>query len=77
MHPDGRLYVARFDFNECSQHGVITVLDQEGKVEEELQVTDCPEITGLYFSKVLEDILFATESSTNSLLKIQVSSTQQ
>ena len=70
MSPDGKLYVARFDFTECSKHGLITVLNGEGQVEEELQVSECPEITGLFFSKVQEDILYATESSTNSLLKI-------
>ena len=36
MHPDGRLYVARFDFNDCSKHGLITVLNTEGQIEEEL-----------------------------------------
>lgn len=36
MHPDGRLFVARFDFTEVSKHGVISVLNAEGQVEEEL-----------------------------------------
>jgi len=48
------------------------VLSESGEVDEELNVADCSEITGLFFSKVQEDILYATESSTNSLLKIQV-----
>lgn len=74
MHPDGRLFVARFDFTDFTKHGVISILNGDGLVEEELQVQDCPEITGLFFSKVQDDILYATESSTNSLLKIQVSS---
>ena len=76
MHPDGRLFVARYDFTDCSKHGLISVLNQEGAVEEELAVQDCPEITGLFFSKQQDDILYATESTTNSLLKIQVSSNQ-
>lgn len=67
--------MARFDFTECSKNGIISVLSAEsGEVEEELLVQDCSEITGLYFSKVQDDILYATESSTNSLLKIQVNS---
>ena len=70
MSPDGKLFVARFDFTECSKNGLISVLNSEGVIEEELQVSECPEITGLYFSKMQEDILYATESSTNSLLKI-------
>ena len=53
---------------------MISVLSESGECEEELIVHDCAEITGLYFSKVQDDILYATEKSTNSLLKIQVSS---
>ena len=77
MHQDGRLFCARFDFTESSNHGVITILNKEGHIEEELSVAECPEITGLYFSKVQDDILYATESSTNSLIKIQVTSGNQ
>jgi len=47
-------------------------LSDSGEHEEDLIVHDCAEITGLFFSKVQDDILYATESSTNSLLKIQV-----
>ncbi|CDW71565.1 UNKNOWN [Stylonychia lemnae] len=72
MHPSGRLYAARYDFNECSKNGVISILNENGELEGELLVQDCPEITGLYFSKVQDDILYATESTSNSLLKIQV-----
>jgi sugar lactone lactonase YvrE len=64
----GQIYAARFDFMEVNQHGLITVLNADGTVEEELLINDCPEITGLFFSKVQDDILYAT--STNSLLKI-------
>lgn len=74
MSPKGQLYVARYDFNECSKHGAISVLNENGALVTELVVQDCPEITGLYFSKVQDDILYATESTTNSLLKIQVNS---
>ena len=72
MHPDGRLFVARFDFTQSSKHGLISILDPEGNLVEELSVSDSPELTGLFFSKIQDDILYATESSTNSLLKIQV-----
>lgn len=72
MHPSGKLYVARYDFHECSKNGIISVLNENGEVESELLVQECPEITGLFFSKVQDDILYATESTTNSLLKIQV-----
>ena len=72
MHPSGKLYVARYDFNECTKIGLISVLNENGELESELFVQDCPEITGLYFSKVQDDILYATECTSNSLLKIQV-----
>ena len=73
MSPQGQLYVARYDFTEASKNGLISILSESGEPEEDLVVHDCPEITGLFFSKVQDDILYATESSTNSLLKIQVS----
>jgi len=72
VNPAGQIYAARYDFTEVSKNGLITVLSETGEVDEELLVADCSEITGLFFSKVQEDILYATESSTNSLLKIQV-----
>jgi sugar lactone lactonase YvrE len=38
MHPSGRLYCARYDFNECSKQGVISVLNENGELESELIV---------------------------------------
>jgi len=73
VSPQGQLYVARYDFTEANQNGLISILSESGELEEDLIVHDCAELTGLFFSKVQDDILFATESSTNSLLKIQVS----
>lgn len=72
VSPAGKLYAARYDFNECSTNGIISVITPEGDVEEELVVNDCPEITGLYFSRFHDDILHAT--TNNCLLKIQVNS---
>jgi len=68
---DGKIYAARYDFMEVNPNGIISVITPEGEVLEELIINDCPEITGLFFSKVQDDILYAT--TTNSLLKIQVS----
>ena len=36
MNPDGRIFVARYDFTDCSKHGVTYILNQEGIVEEAL-----------------------------------------
>lgn len=69
--------MARFDFSEADKNGVISILDESGELEENLLVNDCAELTGLFFSKVQDDILYATESSTNSLLKIQVSASDR
>ena len=74
MNPStGQLYVARYDFTDVAKEGIITVLNENGDVENELMLPGCPEITGLYFSKTQNDILYATETSNNSLLKILVS----
>ena len=42
VSPDGKLYVARFDFAECNKNGLISVINQEGVLEEELQLFECP-----------------------------------
>jgi len=49
---NGLIYVARFDFTECSKDGIISILSETGELTEELLVNDCSEITGLFFSKV-------------------------
>ena len=49
---NGLIYVARFDFTECSKDGIISILSENGELTEELLVNDCSEITGLFFSKV-------------------------
>ena len=36
MSPDGKLYTARYDFTESSKYGVISVLNTDGGLEEEL-----------------------------------------
>jgi len=75
MHPtNNQLYVARYDFTEVCESGLISILNESGEIINELLLPGCPEITGLYFSKTQDDILYATESSTNSLLKILVGS---
>ncbi len=77
VDPAGMIYVARFDFHGVSEDGLISILDpQTGEIDHELAVTGCSELTGLYFSKHQADILYATESSTNSMLKILVGSQQ-
>jgi len=68
----GNLYVARFDFAETSKDGLITVLNPDGDVVDDLLVVGMPELTGLWFSIVTgkKSNLYATESSTNSFLQL-------
>ena len=74
---DGMIYVARFDFKEVAQDGLISVLNPDsGEVDHELIVPNASEITGLFFSKSQPDILYATEQTSKSLLKILVGSQQ-
>jgi len=67
------IYVARFDFTDVSSEGVISVLQPEtGEVDHEIIIPGCSEITGLVFLKSQPEALYATETSTNSLLKILI-----
>ncbi len=72
MHQKGCLFVARYDFSECSKDGLITVIRERGDVEGEIVIPNGPEITGLYFSHANPDLLYVTEKTTNSLYKILV-----
>ena len=72
MHAKGYLFVARYDFASCAQDGLLSVINENGELIMELGVENAPEITGLCFSKQNENILFLTEITNNSLLKILV-----
>ena len=72
MHNKGCLFVARYDFPECSKDGVITVIREHGDLEGEIVIPNGPEITGLYFSHNNPDLLYVTEKTTNSLYKVLV-----
>eukprot|EP01029_Cantina_marsupialis_P027622 TRINITY_DN773098_c0_g1_i1.p1 TRINITY_DN773098_c0_g1~~TRINITY_DN773098_c0_g1_i1.p1 ORF type:complete len:203 (-),score=41.88 TRINITY_DN773098_c0_g1_i1:167-775(-) len=61
-------YVARYDNKGCSDDGIITVLDYEGRFERNLVVPG-PEITGMCLS-LDNTSLFVTESSTGAMYKL-------
>lgn len=73
VNHDGLIFVARFDFAHISDYGIITVLNEKAEVEEEIKLPNLPEITGLYFSKVQEDMLYITESSNQVLASYKLS----
>ena len=67
VNHDGLLYVARFDFAHITDHGIITVLNEKAEIEDEIKLPKLPEITGLYFSKIHENVLYITEGSNQVL----------
>jgi sugar lactone lactonase YvrE len=69
MHNKGYLFVARYDMPEMSPNGVITVINEKGEWITDLVIPQCPEITGLWFSK--PDVLYMTEKTNNFLYKIR------
>jgi sugar lactone lactonase YvrE len=73
MHVKGFLFVARYDFSSCSKEGLISVLSESGELVMDITIPGTPEISGLFFSKTNEDILYMTENTHNSLMKILVS----
>lgn len=64
---NGLIYIARFDFAHITDQGVITVLNEKGEIEDEIILPKLPEITGLFLSKVHENILYITEASNQVL----------
>ena len=72
MHQSNYLFVAQYDFPECSKNGTIAIINKENVIESEIIIPDGPEITGLHFSHSNPDLLYVTEKTTNSLYKIIV-----
>lgn len=72
VNHDGLIYVARFDFAQISDHGVITILNEKAEVEDEIKLPKLPEITGLHFSSALENTLYITEGSNQALVSYKI-----
>lgn len=72
INHDGSIYVARFDFAFLTDHGIISVLNEKGEIEDEIKLPRLPEITGLYFSKVNENLLYITEASNQVLASYEM-----
>ncbi len=72
MHSKGYLFVARYEVPEMSNNGVITIINENGEWVKDLVIPQCPEITGLWLSKLHPDILYMTEKTHNFLYKIRI-----
>ena len=72
MHSKGYLFVARYEMPEMSNNGVITIINEKGEWITDLVIPQCPEITGLWLSKLHPDILYMTEKTHNFLYKIRI-----
>jgi len=73
VSPSNLLYVARFEFGNLSDEGIIDVIKPSGELVQSIGIPNCPEITGLTFSKytnffklsrLKSSILYVTENST-------------
>jgi sugar lactone lactonase YvrE len=62
------IFVARYDF--MGPDGLINVLSQNGDLVQEIIVPGCPEITGISFSKSNPDLLYLTEITHNTMMKM-------
>ena len=60
--------MARHEFSPISDEGVITILNEKAEIEDEIILPNLPEITGLFFSKVNDNILYITEASSQVLV---------
>jgi sugar lactone lactonase YvrE len=67
-HARGLLYVSRPELPELSEHGVVSVLDGEGRLLKDLHVPG-PEVSGMALSPD-GNALYITESTHNTVSKI-------
>ena len=68
MNHNDLLYVARYDF--IGPDGLINVISPNGDLVQEITVPGCPVITGLSFSKSNPDLLYVTEITHNTMMKL-------
>ncbi|CAD8090801.1 unnamed protein product [Paramecium sonneborni] len=70
------LYVARFEFSVGNEHdmGLISVLNPQGQLLENILIPGSPEITGMCFSVIKPTFLYLTDNSNgcNRLLKCMI-----
>lgn len=65
IHSSGNLYIAHYEFNQITTDGEIAVLTPKGELLGKVSIPDHPEIVGMHFSKLKDDILYVTENSTS------------
>lgn len=51
VSPNDTIYVARFEFEVIATDGIISILNKNGQLLNNVVVSGCPEINGLTFSK--------------------------
>ncbi|KAM3146262.1 hypothetical protein pb186bvf_001607 [Paramecium bursaria] len=64
------LYVARYEFQQVSEEGIIAIINKQGQLVESIALPQCTEIVGMCFSSLKSNILYVTES--NQCLRILV-----
>eukprot|EP00826_Nyctotherus_ovalis_P058053 TRINITY_DN7959_c0_g1_i12.p1 TRINITY_DN7959_c0_g1~~TRINITY_DN7959_c0_g1_i12.p1 ORF type:complete len:288 (-),score=72.88 TRINITY_DN7959_c0_g1_i12:113-976(-) len=72
IHYRNYVFVAHYDFPECSKDGVIVVISEKGELVAEIVIPEAPEITGLQFAASDGDVLYVTEKTHNCLYKLTV-----
>ena len=72
MNENGQLYVARYDFASCTTNGLISVINMDGEMINEVTLPNAPEITGLSFSSADPEIFYVTENSTGMCYRMSM-----
>lgn len=65
VHTSGNLYIAHYEFSQITTDGEIVVLSPKGEMLGKVAIPEYPEIVGMHFSKVKDDIMYVTENSLN------------
>lgn len=71
MSENGLLYVARYDFASCTTNGLISVINMDGEMVNEVTLPNAPEITGICFSSQNPDEFYVTENSTSMCYRMR------
>ena len=70
------LYVSRYEFQQLSGDGMVSVLNMNGQLVENIMITGCPEISNIHFNKVSNTTMYLCDES-QSVYKIYIESEEK
>ena len=70
------LYVSRYELAQLSSSGMVSVLNMNGQLMENIMIQGCPEISNIHFNKLSNSTMYICDES-QSVYKIYIESEEK